>query len=141
MPRKVLGAGSLLNLEKSDKIELTGRYYMFNAGDEIQSLIDVPSKCRSIGTIHKVTRTEPLYRRFYYKDVNGVEVYSTRPETFTLLSRKLDASFPPNMLLGTSLSKAKCCSKPRIVKNHALFNEFHVCKNCKKETDKDGFAV
>lgn len=40
---------------------------------------------------------------------------------------------------GNSSPKKKCCDKPTIIVNEALGKKFYVCKNCKQETDKDGF--
>lgn len=42
---------------------------------------------------------------------------------------------------GWGYSKKKCCDNPKIIANDALGKKFYVCKSCKKETDKDGFAV
>lgn len=40
-----------------------------------------------------------------------------------------------------SSNKKKCCDNPNIIANNALGKMFYVCRNCKKETDKDGYPV
>lgn len=34
----------------------------------------------------------------------------------------------------------KCCKNPNVREQTVLFEKFYVCKNCKKETDKNGFV-
>lgn len=42
---------------------------------------------------------------------------------------------------GWGYTKKKCCDNPNIITNDALGKKFYVCRNCKKETDKDGYPV
>jgi hypothetical protein len=40
-----------------------------------------------------------------------------------------------------NVTASKCCDNPQIIENHALFSTFHVCKNCKKETNSRGVPL